>query len=94
MAECDRRLGELAEAWQAYLAGLTPGGLPREIRYTNSSGEEWSNSVADVLTHVALHSSHHRGQVASLLRGAGEGAAYTDYIECIRRGYLAHGWPA
>ena len=27
--------------------------LARPIRYTNSKGEDWSNTVADVLTHVA-----------------------------------------
>jgi uncharacterized damage-inducible protein DinB len=92
--ECEGQLWELARAWEAYLAGLSPELLGQQIRYTNSKGEDWSNTVSDVLTHVALHSSYHRGQIASLLGRAGEAAAYSDYIECVRRGYLEHGRPA
>ena len=72
---------------------MSPESLGQQIRYTNSKGEDWSNAVADVLTHVVLHSSYHRGQIASLLGRAGEAAAYSDYIECLRRGYLERGWP-
>ena len=60
----------------------------------NTKGERWTNTVADVLTHVALHSSYHRGQIATLLGRAGEAAAVSDYIESVRRGYLEGGWPA
>jgi uncharacterized damage-inducible protein DinB len=94
LTECQAQLRKLSRAWQAYLDCLTPESLEQPIRYTNSKGEDWSNTVADVLTHVVLHSSYHRGQIASLLGGAGETAAYSDYIECVRRGYLEHGWPS
>jgi uncharacterized damage-inducible protein DinB len=93
LAECDGQLRDLSQAWQAYLAGLTPESLERPVRYTNSKGEDWTNTVADVLTHVVLHASYHRGQIATLLGQAGEAAAYSDYIECVRRGYLERGWP-
>jgi len=94
LTECEAQLLELSRAWQVYLANLSPDSLGREIRYTNSKGEHWANTVADILTHVALHSSYHRGQIATLLGRAGETAAYSDYIECIRRGNLERGWPA
>lgn len=94
LAECEGELRELSQAWRAYLAGLGPDSLAKEIRYTNTKGEPWSNTVHDVLAHVALHATYHRGQIASLLRQAGETAASTDYIECVRRGHLARGWPA
>jgi uncharacterized damage-inducible protein DinB len=93
LAECEGQLRELSRAWQAYLAGQTPESLGRPVRYTNSKGEEWTNTAADVLTHVVLHASYHRGQIASLLGRAGEAAAYSDYIEFVRRGYLERGWP-
>ncbi len=92
--ECASRLDGLARAWKDYLQGLSPEGLGREVAYTNSKGERWSNQVADVLTHVVLHSSYHRGQIASLLGRAGESAAYSDYIEWVRRGHSKAGWPA
>jgi len=93
LAECEAQLGELSRAWQTYLSGLTLDSLGQQIRYTNSKGEDWSNTVADMLTHVVLHSSYHRGQIATLLGRAGETAAYSDYIECVRRGYLEREWP-
>jgi uncharacterized damage-inducible protein DinB len=92
--ECASRLDNLAREWKDYLQDLTPEELGREVAYTNSKGERWSNRVADVLSHVVLHSSYHRGQIASLLGRAGEAAAYTDYIEWVRRGYSEAGWPA
>jgi uncharacterized damage-inducible protein DinB len=94
LTECEGQLLELLRAWQVYLVNLSPDSLGHEIRYTNSKGENWVNTVADILTHVALHSSYHRGQIATLLGRAGEAAAYSDYIECARRRYLEHGWPA
>jgi uncharacterized damage-inducible protein DinB len=87
------QLSDLSREWQAYLEKLDSASLLQEVRYTNSKGEDWSNAVVDILTHVVLHSSYHRGQVATLLGRTGEQAAYTDYIECIRRDHLAGGWP-
>lgn len=87
-AECEVQFQNLSEAWQAYVARLTSESLVREIHYTNSKGEGWTNSVVDVLTHVVLHSSYHRGQIVTLMRAAGDTPAYTDYIECVRRGHI------
>src|SRR5262245_34049907 len=94
LAECGAQLRALSAAWQAFLAGVTEESLGREVAYTNTKGERWANTVADILTHVVLHSAYHRGQVATLLGRAGEAAAYSDYIECVRRGHLDGEWPA
>jgi uncharacterized damage-inducible protein DinB len=92
-AQCGGQFDELSGAWQAYLRELTPQALRGEVSYTNSKGERWRNSVTDVLTHVVLHSSYHCGQVATLLGRAGVAAAYSDYIECVRRGFLGQECP-
>ena len=91
LAECEQHLTQLARAWCSYLGGLAPGALTQQIGYTNSKGENWSNTVTDILTHVVLHSSYHRGQIATLL---GRASSYSDYIEWARRGYLAGGRPS
>jgi len=44
--------------------------------------------VADVLTHVVLHSAYHRGQIASLIRSGGDAPAYTDFIHAARQGLI------
>jgi uncharacterized damage-inducible protein DinB len=89
LEQCDVELQELSGAWGDYLDGLTPDQLDREISYTNSKGENWRSNVADVLMHVALHSAYHRGQIASDMRQAGHTPAYTDFIHCVRQGFLA-----
>jgi len=91
--ECDRQLRALVGVWRAYVGALTVEALGREVTYTNTKGERWSTPVADVLTHVILHSAYHRGQIATLLGRGGETAAVSDYIDFVRRGHADRGWP-
>ena len=60
------------------------GELEHEVEYRNSAGRAFRNRVADVLTHVALHGSYHRGQIASLARQGDGTPAITDYIAYVR----------
>lgn len=58
----------------------------RSVHYRNSAGNEFDNTVRDILTHVALHGQYHRGQIARAMRAAGREPVYTDYIGFIRKG--------
>ena len=58
--------------------------LERMIVYHNSTGTEFHTAVSDILTHVFLHGSYHRGQVNLLLRGAGAEPVNVDYITFVR----------
>jgi uncharacterized damage-inducible protein DinB len=86
----DLRVGfeDMARRWEDYLDDLEPADLDREIEYVNTKGEPWKSTVGDVLAHVVLHSSYHRGQVASHLRAAGREPAYTDFIHAVRQGLV------
>ncbi len=66
------------------IATRGPETLAREIGYRNSSGQAFRNSVADIITHVALHGSYHRGQIALLARSGGAAPLPTDYIAFVR----------
>jgi uncharacterized damage-inducible protein DinB len=88
LEECDRRTGEIARRWSAYLGRIRPGSLDRAVAYVSSAGEPWTSGVGDILTHVVLHSAYHRGQIATDLRGSGADPASTDFIHCVRQGYL------
>lgn len=59
---------------------LDDSDLSSQIRYTNSKGEAFINTVGDILFHVINHSTHHRGQLASEFRQAGLDPLTTDYI--------------
>lgn len=87
--ECETGFRELDKSWKGYLRGLRSGDLERTIAYVNTKGEKWESQTADILMHVVLHGSYHRGQIAMLVRGSGATPAYTDYIEARRRGVVA-----
>jgi uncharacterized damage-inducible protein DinB len=86
LADCEQQIERLGEAWSGYFAAHLPQGLEETVSYKNSKGEAWSSKVRDVLTHVFIHSAHHRGQIASALRDAGHTPAYTDFIHGVRQG--------
>jgi uncharacterized damage-inducible protein DinB len=86
--ECGAQAGKLPPLWQELVRGMKPAGLDQPTTYVNSKGETWTSSCGDILTHVLLHSSYHRGQIATELRAAGLTPAYTDYIEAVRKGFV------
>ena len=86
--ECEGRLQRLAARWKEQVADLTTSDGARPVLYVNSKGESWTTSVDDILAHVLLHSSYHRGQVAYILRASGSTPPYTDYVHCIRSGLV------
>ena len=58
----------------------------QRVRYRNSAGNDFDNSVGEILTHVAMHGHYHRGQIARTMRAAGREPVYTDYIGYVRNG--------
>lgn len=65
-------------------AGRDVGELAAEVEYRNSAGRVFRSTGADVLMHVVLHGSYHRGQLALLTRQGGGTPAATDYIAFVR----------
>ena len=86
--QCEAQISELASLWKKYLGQLPSAALSETITYQNSKGEDWTNTVQDILTQVVLHSTYHRGQIASQVRTGGEQPAYTDYIHAVRQGLV------
>ncbi len=58
--------------------------LDRQVSYVTSKGDRFTSTLGDILLHVALHSSYHRGQVAAAVRAAGGEPVNTDYIHYRR----------
>ena len=73
-----------ASELDALVSSLSPADLERAITYQNSAGQTLTSTVEDILLHVALHGSYHRGQVALVIRGSGGEPASTDYIAFVR----------
>jgi uncharacterized damage-inducible protein DinB len=86
--QCEAQINELARLWRDFLGQLSDAALAQKVTYKNSKGEPWTSTVEDILTHVALHSAYHRGQIATQMRASGEQPAYTDFIHAARQGLI------
>jgi uncharacterized damage-inducible protein DinB len=79
---------ELAEVnrghYSRYLDSLTDQMLFERVAYRNSQGVAFETPVQEILTHVALHGSYHRGQIAANLRQEGFVPQSTDFIRYVR----------
>lgn len=84
--ECRQALESLNEEIKAYLGGLDESALEVPVAYRHQSGQEYSQPPLDILTHLGLHSQHHRGQIALQLRQLGQEPAVTDFIAFRREG--------
>jgi uncharacterized damage-inducible protein DinB len=85
---CAGRLAELEKRWPEYLQELLEEDLEDGRAYRNSLGEFWTSTVGDILTHVVMHSTYHRGQIAATVRQAGGTPPYTDFIHAVRQGLI------
>lgn len=68
----------------AYLETMAEADLARQVSYRNTTGASFRTPAIDILTHVALHGSYHRGQVAQAVRSAGKAPVNTDFITYVR----------
>ncbi|WP_042462772.1 DinB family protein [Neobacillus dielmonensis] len=66
------------------LSVLTAANEEDTIIYKNSTGKEFRTTLADILTHVALHGQYHRGQINRLLRQEQHEPINVDYITYVR----------
>jgi uncharacterized damage-inducible protein DinB len=71
-----------------YLESVDDEDLEDGVAYRNTKGEFWTSTAGDILTHLVLHSSYHRGQIAAAIREAGGDPAYTDFIHAVRTGLV------
>lgn len=74
---------------RAFLNGLSDDDLNREVEFSLGDGPEHVLSIGQMMHHAAVHSVHHRGQVALLLRQLGVAPGNFDivfyYAESPRR---------
>ena len=82
--ECERLGKENIAAFTDLVSRLTPDLLEKPITYRNSAGDQFTSTVEDILTHVAMHGAYHRGQIAAALRAGGDTPRPTDYIAFVR----------
>ena len=84
LAVCAELVRQNEESVSTFLTNLDSTDLDKIISYTNSKGNEFKNSVREILTHVALHGHYHRGQINSRLRSDGMEPINMDFITFVR----------
>jgi len=85
--EMRRLFAEAHADGAAYTARLDDAELARTIQFPIM--KEFQPPVRDALVQVAMHSEHHRAQVAARLRALGAKPPVTDYIMWVRVGKSA-----
>ena len=86
MDECESLAERNVESLGKVVNGMEDADRARPITYRNTAGVEFTTALEDILLHVAMHGGYHRGQVAALLRSAGDEPNPTDYIQWVRLG--------
>lgn len=84
LAECESLANESHRKYADFLGSLNKDDLHSSVIYKNSKGTEFSTPVVDILTHVALHGTYHRGQIAAAVRGEEVTPVNTDFITFVR----------
>lgn len=84
LAACAERAESSAERWRGLLDACSSEDLNEPIAYTNSSGTAFETPLRDIMSHVINHGTHHRAQIALVLREAAIAPPATDYIFYVR----------
>lgn len=84
LSQCAALATRNADELSALVENIDDDSLDAGITYRNSAGVEFTSSLSDILVHVAMHGTYHRGQIAAAVRAGGDTPASTDYIAFVR----------
>lgn len=82
---CRRLAEKTTEHYFALLDNLDESGFEQIAKYKTSEGVSYENTYRDLLMHVLLHSSIHRGNIVLKMREEGLEPPKIDYILYLRR---------
>ena len=82
--QCGELARDSAEKYEKLLRRFEEEGLDIGVRYRNSKGVKFQNDFREMLTHVIMHSSIHRGNIILKLREEGFEPPKIDYIIYLR----------
>ena len=84
LVQCEKLAHENAAMYEKLIAGLRDEDCSRVVAYKNSQNLDFTSAIGDILLHVMLHGSHHRGQIAHAMRRNGDTPPMVDYIMFVR----------
>ena len=84
ISECSDIFAANYQGFKKFIMSQNEENLSETITYKNSKGNEYSNTISDMLIQVSLHSVYHRGQIAREMRLINKEPVLTDYIAFVR----------
>jgi RimJ/RimL family protein N-acetyltransferase/uncharacterized damage-inducible protein DinB len=84
LAECRTLAAQNELALRQLIFSVSPAELQRTITYHTSLGDEYVSTVEDILLHLCLHGTYHRGQIAQQQRRDQQLPGPSDYIAFAR----------
>jgi uncharacterized damage-inducible protein DinB len=84
LSQCAELAKATAEQYEKLLRRFDDEGLDITARYRTSEGIQYENTYREMLMHVLLHSSIHRGNIVLKLREDGFEPPKIDYIIYLR----------
>ncbi len=82
--ECGVLARENSQAYETLMRRFEEDGLEIRAKYRTSEGIPYENTFRELLTHVLMHSSIHRGNIMLKLREDGFEPPKIDYIIYLR----------
>ena len=73
-----------SEDWIQFLQSYIMNSFEEVIAYQNTKNQSFETKLADIIIHVANHSTHHRAQIVQLLRSDDIEPPALDYIYFCR----------
>ena len=84
LKDCEKLANEIFEKYKRFLESSIEADLNSTANYKTSEGVFYANTLRELLTHVLLHSSIHRGNIIFKLREEGYVPPKIDYIIYLR----------
>ena len=84
LEDCGNLAKENAEKYERLLKRFDDEGLGQNCSYKTSEGVGYTNSFRELLTHVLIHSSIHRGNIVLKMREENFTPPIVDYIIYLR----------
>jgi uncharacterized damage-inducible protein DinB len=83
--EASKRARAANRRWREMVNAVSDHDFARRVTFTNSRGEPCADEVGHIVRHLVNHGTHHRAQIALILRESGIEPANLDYIIFCRQ---------
>ncbi len=71
--------------WETFLEDCSDGDFLRVVSYQNSQGVSFQNTLGEIVTHLCMHGTYHRGQLNVLIKPIAKALPATDFIFFARK---------